>query len=295
MAARFELDGPGSRVPPASTAAPAVAAAVVAALLACGGPGCALEPAHEADRGEGRAWRGRIDVAARAGPARGFLQVPAGGKPGTATKGRPRLSELGIDDLFTVRTVATGEVERVALRLDAWLVRGGASETLHDGFLLRRQPFARGERVRTSFRFDVYRLALGYRFTPADGLDVTPLAGFGLLDFGLDVSGDRRHRGRRSFRSGSPQLGVEASLALTERLALDFTVLGTPGPGFETSVGSGDLVLRWRVLGDEDSPALELFGGPAIDIIDFEDSQRLPNHLRILLAPEIAVGLSVRF
>ena len=225
----------------------------------------------------------------------GFMQTPLGGVAGSSSKRRPDLSELGIHDggfydagldVRWGRLGLTGGYQDIGLdgsgRLSSPLVSHGVS-------------FAAGDAFRMTTRFDWFHLGGGWRFELAGRrLEIMPKADLAVLDFSYRLKGPTE-TASRSYAKGSFRLGLEGSWEFNEALSLKLDGAASVPISNTPQIATCNATLNWRVWRRARwfHPAL-FFGGGA-EWIDYEDNQRLPNHLRLNLGPFVTGGLAISF
>src|SRR4051812_772820 len=95
-----------------------------------------------------------IDAAYLYGPADGYLQVPSGGEPGTSSKHRPKLNEIGIDDANIVDVVGRFGWHDEELYLGAQIIRLSGDDTLDESLTSHAVTFPAGSHVSSDVTLD---------------------------------------------------------------------------------------------------------------------------------------------
>jgi len=241
----------------------------------------------------------RFELSAQAsvnyGPADGFMQIPAGGNPGSSTAGRPSFHDLKIDDALFYDT-------RLDVRWCHLDVFGGyqamdfdSSGTLARPLVSRSINFGSGTPFSTSDSFDWFRVGVGWKFELLDRkLEIMPKIDVAVLDFSYRLSSPSAEVSR-SFTKGAGRLGLEAVYRFTPRLALkvdgaaSIPVSNTPQIATVTATANFDLLSHPAPV----RPSV--FLGLGFQRIDYEDNQPLPNHIRVDTGPFVTAGVAVSF
>ena len=220
--------------------------------------------------------------------AHGYLQTPAGGAVGTASRRRPTLEEAALDDGHYRHFASSLKLARSRLHLRYADVGAAGTTTLTAPLVSQAGLFSAGERIRSRAAFDA--LSLGWTWVfERDGYSAE-LGGQALWTaFGLRMDGashavDRRYRVYAIGALGalSKQLGqrIHANLEATIAPAFDgASSFYAVTPSIDCNLGA-HFTLR---LGAR----FEAFG------YDDAHKQALPNHLRVRrrLAPALALGV----
>lgn len=229
------------------------------------------------------------------GYADGFLQTPLGGEPGTSTRRRPTFHELNMDDVVFYDTGLKVRWRQIVFEGGYQFIRFNESGTLSRPLTTRGVDFNAGADFKTNDRFDWYHAGIGWRFDLlARRLELLPMADFAVLDFSYKFSGVTESV-NRSYAKGCGGLGFEGRYAMTERLSLSLggaaslPLSNTPQIAIVTST------LNFRLLGHERRINPSVFVGGGAEWIDYEDNQRLPNHVRSELGPFVTGGLALSF
>ena len=229
------------------------------------------------------------------GSVDGFLQTPAGGRPGTSSRRRPTFDELGIDDVAFYDTRPDIQWHRLRLYGGYQFIRLDGSETLSQPLISHGVPFAAGDSVRSDNRLDWSRIGAGWHFDFLDRrLELMPKAELALLDFKYHLS-SRSQSADRSYIKGCPRLGLEGTYHLSD--IISFNVDGSASLPLSNSpqIAALRATANFRLLPHSHRVKPSLFAGVGMEWIDYEDNQTLPNHIKANIGPFLITGVAVTF
>lgn len=231
------------------------------------------------------AWADGFGISVRQGyaPISGYLQTPAGGNPGTSDVKRPTFKELDVDDTSYMDIDLCYKRRNYTPYISLRLIDVDSSGILEKDLTTHGQTFLKGESYNHETSFNIYRFGLKY-----DLAYLSPKVEVAVMDFDyrLESAGIQV---KRSYVKSVVRFGVEKSFSID---ALDII--------FETS---GSIPLS-------NTPEIFTVGAVAkywltehvnvgLDVqylyLDYEDSQDLPNHLRLEMQPAVSVFLQYRF
>ena len=228
-------------------------------------------------------------------PADGFLQIPAGGQPGSSTGQRPTLKELGIHDAVFYDIDASVAWRHLTLDAGDQRIDLSGTSTLAQSLTSRNVVFPAATRVHGTADFNWLRFGAGWKFWVLhDRLELTPRAEFGVLDFRYKLSGGGTAV-ERTFPKGCVRLVLDARSRVTSFLTAGLRLGGS------LPLSNSPLILRAlgyveaRLLPERSRFQPHLLLGLGGEWIDYEDNQRLPNHYRLDLGPVITGGLRFAF
>lgn len=236
-----------------------------------------------------------LGLGAQSGSVDGFLQVPAGGNPGSSSLRRPSLHETGIDHV-------TREDWFASMQWQNGIVYAGYQPLSLKGQSLLLQPlashslsFPAGDAVALSTTLDSWHAGAGWVFhAPDERLAITPSAELAMLAFDARLS-DHRQTTRRSYSKGAVRAGIALRYTLGPQLSLvaegaaSLPLRNTPQMvDFRTG-------LELRLLPGSTACQPILFVGGSSQSLDYEDRQTLPNHLHIHTGLLASTRLSVAF
>ncbi len=231
------------------------------------------------------------------GNIRGFLQTPAGGTPGSSSAERPTFKELGIDSIGTV----TGKLSFINADYNIYLgmnyISISDSALLSRDLISRTMLFAAGSRVNSDLELSFYSLGCQFRNLiniPSDSFSIDPIAEIALFDFGYRLAGVGGPEVSRYYSKVGGRLGLALNWDISEKLFVSAQALA-PIPISNTPyIWSVDLMGKYLLYSKDD---LRLFFnmGLIYEIIDYEDNQELPNHIRAEMGPMATMGLAIHF
>ena len=241
-----------------------------------------------------------VEAFARVGEARGFLQTPRGGTPGTTSRRRPTLSELDAQGAGELGVRIRALFRRSELFLEGSALSLAGNDVLDEDLVSQGTTFPAGTLVDSSSALGIWRLGYRYRFDVRTGrrgaLQIRPGVGAtGLwVDYRLD--GYRFARADRSYFHVAPHVDValEWRPCVTSRWWLSASVGQTlpflmPDSNqmnlFDANVRVNfDFAKRWTV-----------FLETGYRSIDWHDAQAVENHVQVDYGPFIGAGLAFRF
>jgi hypothetical protein len=216
-------------------------------------------------------------------PISGYLQTPAGGNRGTSDEKRPTFRELGVDgatytdiDLHYERGPY---VPYVAMRF----LTADSSGALEEDLTTQGQNFLKGEPYSQEASFDIYHLGLKRDLTY-----VTAKIELAFMDFDYEFKTPEASA-ERSYMKSAVRLGAEKTFKF-DKLDVEVEASGSvPLPNTPDIYSVGAQVKYWIAEGLSVGVGVQYF------YLDYEDSQDLPNHLRLEMQPALSVLLQYRF
>jgi hypothetical protein len=228
------------------------------------------------------------------GPIDGYMQIPAGGRPGSSSPQRPTLHELGINDAgfwdVTLR-----------FRYEHFVAFGGytgleldSSGTLAQSLVSHNVAFAAGSPFKFSSGLNTGFIGGGYRFDFAGGqLQLTPRFDVAIFDFSYLLDSPGAHAAR-NFTDVALRLGAEASWEVGHGFALELSGMGALPIGQTPQIANVTGRVSYALFPSGPVRA-KLFLGTGGRWIDFEDSQTMPNHVHVSSGPLLTGGFSISF
>lgn len=235
------------------------------------------------------------------GPAKGFVQVPAGGQPGSTSHNRPRLGEVGIDSASVGTFTLSGMWGDNEAFAGGEIIRLSGTATLPQDLVTHGTHFAAATRVTSDVSLDWYRI--GYRRHFAFDAGENALAQFSLApyaDLVLWNFNDRVRGGGASTNRGYLKPTIQGGLQAAWRplggsFSLDLDLCASP-PGVSSLpfVAAEQVTAAWRF---PVSPTTSLVAraGVRFEQMNYFDDQRVPNHTRVDLGPLLILGFGVEF
>jgi hypothetical protein len=233
------------------------------------------------------------------GPLAGYAQTPAGGSPGSSSRKRPRFSELGIYTAAIGAAELSGSFGRHEFFGDAEIIRPGGNNTLRAPLETHAQSFPAGTGVSSDIALDSYRI--GYRYhlfaldNPRPRFDLAPYLDLDLWNFDYRISG-AGHSTSRGYLKPTVQLGISANWTPA---ASPFSLTGdfaTSPPGISSLpwIASEQLAVRYRFPATA-RLSVTATAGVRFEQYNFQDEQRISNHIHATLGPMLLLGLGVEF
>lgn len=257
-------------------------------------PAAAAEPVWDAR------CRLTVEGAYLYGPVDGQLQTPSGGRPGTTSRGRPTLEELGIDDASVFDASMTFSFDDHEIYLGGQWVRFADDSVLDETLVSQANTFAAGSGVSSDVKLDWYRAGYRYRLASGDGpgggpsLLLYPSAGAALLDFDFQLAGEGASAVSRAYSKVALQVGLAAEWRVTDRFSLAGGVLSSVPLSNTPFILAAELTGRYRIVQSRGMGVVG-FAGVAYEQIHYEDNQDVSNDIEVDLGPMLKVGLEARF
>lgn len=216
-------------------------------------------------------------------PISGYLQTPAGGKPGTSDIRRPTFKELDIEDTTYTDIDLYYRSRKYTPYIGLRLMDIDSSGLLNKDLTTRSRLFLEGEYYDMETSFNIYRFGTKY-----DLKYISPKAEFTLMDFDYEIE-SAENKVERAYTKSTIRLGAEKAFSLD---ALDVVVEASgsiPISNMSEIYTVGAAVKYW----------LAEYINIGLDVqyfyLDYEDDQDLPNHLRLEMQPAISFSLQYRF
>ena len=229
------------------------------------------------------------------GPVEGFLQTPAGGRPGSSSEKRPALEELNIDDGLFYDLELAAAWKRLAIFAGAQWIHLDGRSTLDEPLITHGESYAAGDQVGAEINFDWYRFGGGWKFEAFEGrVEIAPKLEFALLDFRYELS-DAIQNTKRDYMKAVVRPGLLLLYQASPRLVLRVdgaTSLPLSNTPQISTVTAG---VEYKVFKSQPRIDPWLFLGGGFERIDYEDNQELPNHVELELGPFISGGIVLRF
>jgi len=246
-----------------------------------------------------REWRFSLEGSYLYGPVNGYVQIPAGGEPGTTTHNRPKFGDIGINTANIADAVFKASWRDEQLYLGGQWVRLSGDDTLDEPLVSHGVAFASGASVSSDVQLDWYRFGYRHRLTFLDDRSLTlyPSIGAAVLNFSYDLSGGTGGASAsRSFIKLGPQLGLEAEWRPNRGpFSIDLDVLASPVIiSSIAAIFSERLVAEYRFY-ENPSFRSSVFAGVAFEQMRFEDDQTVSNEISADFGPLLIVGLRLEF
>ncbi|HBA82560.1 MAG TPA: hypothetical protein DCZ95_00555 [Verrucomicrobia bacterium] len=224
----------------------------------------------------------------------GYAQTPMGGKPGTSDLERPTFDELNMDDSFFYDMSLSRRFGRNEVYLGGQLIRLLGKGVLEEN-LMTRIAFEANESFTSDLQFDWIRLGVARWYR----LGELPIwwalrAEMAMLDFKytFETPSDSIER---SYSKLTGRLGLDVKWELNPRLHLEAAAAASIPLSNSPDITTADLSVHYRLLKNPRSFSPEVFAGVGMMVIDYEDNQTLPNHIRLEAKPIATVGVEFKF
>ena len=235
----------------------------------------------------------------------GYLQTPAGGMPGTASPGRPTLSEIDLDGgryRWLGAKVGIGPLAAKPnaapfhLRFHACyrMVGDDATASVADAFTIRGGVFGAGDTVRSQVSFDSLTLTL------TAGFDLPPTAPVVSVELGAEVGWTafdftmlgEHHRSERAYHVST--VGVVGAVGKDLGSGWHLGARLTAAPAFE---GTGSRFTAEARLRRDLSKRIGVGIGAAVEEFRYRDAhkQAWPNRLQVTrrVAPTLFLAVDL--
>jgi hypothetical protein len=226
-----------------------------------------------------------LDITVEQGyaPISGYLQTPSGGKPGTSSIKRPTFGELDADDTnytdFDFQYQKGKYIPYIGLRF----MTVDSSGVLEKDLITRGQTLLKGESYDHETSFNIYRAGVKY-----DLEYLTPKVEWALMDFSYELETPTVSV-KRAYTKSSVRIGVEKVFKF-DKLDLEFETAGSIPLSNTPQIFTVGTKLRYWF-----TDSLNVGVGVQYFYLDYEDNQRLSNHLRLEMKPAVGISLQYRF
>ncbi len=228
-------------------------------------------------------------------PLSGFMQIPIGGGPGTSSIDRPKFNEIGINHSNLGNGAILFDWRGLGIYGMYQYNRPDGSKVLTQNLMSHGVFIPAGTNLNVSTEFDLYRAGVYYKFYLLnDRLIIYPMAEATVLDFSYRFSAPLIPANTRHFTQITGRLGVGGEYDFTKTLALVAHAVSSIPDATNLDVVTANADLKYTFFTSQ-YISTSIFGGIAYQYIDFKDSQRLPNHIKLNMGPIGEVGLAVTF
>lgn len=245
-----------------------------------------------------RGFHSDIEGALRYGPVSGFIQTPAGGKPGTSSGHRPTFKEIDIDDSLNVDASARIVWREHGLYAGGNFIRLDGKTDLDKSLISQDAAFSAGDRVHSDVQLDWYRIGYEYRFLFRNEkgavISISPGIGAALLNFDYSLKNEDGLSANRAYKIGTPQIGVKAEWIPQGRFSINAGVLSSIPEATDLFILSAQLTGLYQLWGRPERGGAA-FLGVGYELIDFKDNQRLPNRVKADMGPMLLFGIRTAF
>lgn len=228
-------------------------------------------------------------------PLSGYTQIPIGGGPGTSSIDRPKLDEVGIDNSNLGNGAILIDWNGLGIYSMYQYNRPDGSKVLTQNLISHGVFIPAGTNLKVSTEFDLYRAGIYYKFYLLnDRLIMYPIIEATILDFVYRFSAPTIPANTRHFTQITGRVGVGGEYGFTQKIALLIHAVSSIPDVTHLDVVTANADLKYTFFTGKNIAA-SIFGGVGYQYIDFKDSQRLPNHIRLNMGPIGEVGLAITF
>lgn len=231
------------------------------------------------------------------GDIRGFMQTPAGGQSSSSSVKRPTFRELGMDSV----EIAKGRMSFVRPDYTVYVainyISLSESASLSQDLITRNELFDAGSQVRSDVKLNYYTLGCqlhNFLSLQFDSITINPLIEAVAFDFDYRLSETGGPLVLRSYSRVGGRLGLKLDWDISDNFSLSAQALA-PVPISNTPYIWNASLMGKYLLYNKDDLSLFLNAGISYEIIDYEDNQPFPNHVRAEMGPMVNVGLAVHF
>ena len=239
-----------------------------------------------------------LDGSFRYGNISGFLQIPKGGGVGSTSNDRPRFNEIGIHQAPIGDAALTLGWDNNEIYAGARFVRLSGKDTLSSTLISNGTTFPAGSPVNANTQLDWYRGGYAYRLSYGNDegarMSFYPAAGFALFSFDYRLDSPASLTAARSFAKAAPQLGFRAEWSPGGPFSLSADLLSSLAFSTLPLLFSTDLTGGYQLWGQANHGA-QVYLGLGYEMIQCEDNQSVPNHIKANIGPELVVGLKLSF
>lgn len=233
------------------------------------------------------------------GPASGYVQVPAGGQPGTTSSNRPTFDEMGIKTVSIYDAQATMSLQRHEFYLGGEWIHMAGSGQVSEPMVSHGLAFPAGTDVSSTLTMDNYHAGYRYQWS-LDGrpprestLSLYPSLGVAVLavDYGLKGGG---MDAKRNFMQANVEAGLEVEWKPMDRLSLLAGLVAAPPVSTLPGIIREQIVAKYLLV-DQRSFILGVMAGVAFEQISWHDGQGVPNRVSADFGPMLLLGLKAEF
>ena len=237
-----------------------------------------------------------LDATYQYGEIRGFLQTPAGGRPGTTSSKRPSFAELGLDRVSVFDAALRVARERHVLAGGLQLIRLDRATTLTRELTSQNSFFPAGDRVQSDVKLDWYRFGYRYRLGPTRRAAQKHRFAVGgdLVAFDFHYQLDGTGHVDLSYMKIGTRLGGTWDWQISEPWSAAAQAFWPVPLSNTPSILSVALGTRYRFYRSSRAAVHATFG-LAYTLIDYEDEQDVPNHIRAEMGPLFWFGVGAEF
>lgn len=224
----------------------------------------------------------------------GFLQTPAGGQPGSTSSKRPSFEELGFDQQPAFDAYGSMRRGSHEVTLGMQLQRQSGKSVLTEDLISQKQFFSAGSTVNADIQTDWYRLNYLYSLhTGNENLSLS--AGGGLVWFNFDYQLENNDSSaKRAYSKIGYRIGGDLNWRLNDRFFLNIQIFGPIPLSNTPEIWTLETNAEYELWKSSSSRFMAV-GGIGYNRIDYEDKQRVPNHIRVETAPYLRFGLKFEF
>jgi hypothetical protein len=239
----------------------------------------------------------------------GFLQVPAGGEPGTTSEKRPTFDEVGIHDANFNHLDLVYHWNPLFMYVGYEYLRPSGSGTLTQDLVTHGNFIPAGATMSVDTQLDFFKIGLGYdflylldqlRFSTALEEDFwrfdyqfsttcPPLGPFAPGNAHVNAPFCTPISDGRSFTQASPRIVTGVHYNVTRRLALGVDG-AIPLPIGNLRIKDYDFRVDYKWY-DSYKMAVGPYFAVGYQQIDYHDTQTEPNHIQATLNPYYTIGI----
>src|SRR5262249_36729493 len=169
------------------------------------------------------------------------------------------------------------------------------SAVLSKDLISRGTSFAAGTKVDTDDRFDWYHFGAGWKFTSfKERLELFSKVEGAVLDFSYKLSSPAQSVSR-SYTKSAVRLGLDSTYHVNQRLSLNLDGAASIPISNTPQIGTVTGTINYKLLRERHVVDPSVFVGVGAEWIDYEDDQKLSNHVRLELGPCFTAGVSLSF
>jgi hypothetical protein len=224
----------------------------------------------------------------------GYVQTPAGGEPGTTSRERPTFDELGFDQQPAFDAYGTIGKGHHTLEIGGQWQRQSGTSTLKEDLVSQKKFFPADTRVNADIQTDWYRVNYLYAMN-TDNQSISLSVGGGLVWFNFDYQlKSAATKADRAYSKVGYRIGADMNWHINDRFNIE-TRIFAPIPLSNTpEIWTLELNAEYTLWETPGSRTL-LVGGLGYNRLDYEDEQKIPNHIRVEISPYMRAGLKLDF
>lgn len=226
-------------------------------------------------------------------PLSGFIQVPAGGTPGTSSIEKPTFNQLGLTQTSFYQLGFEYDNDWLGFYGQYQHLRPAGHEYLNENITTHGIFLPKNTSVASDNKFDLYRVGINHRFFLSDKFVLAPELEITSLHFAYEFATPILHSSR-AFHSMTERLGLEVEYYLSKSIYLSGNAATSIPKTSNLQVQTANADVNFKIAKNKDFETT-VFTGVGYEKIHFEDKQTLPNNINLVASPMAELGIKFSF